>query len=130
AAAVPSNGLPVPQCDEHQEPHMTGIQSWLLLEYSDDLVQRLYQHGENPDPYRIFDQTELANCADQSPLLINTAETPALAHAFSEEPSRWPGLQIDSGTSVDNLLRHLRHILFIGFDQQRKGVLRYSNPRT
>lgn len=109
---------------------MTGIQSWLLLEYSDDLVRRLYQRGENPDPHRLFDQTELAGCSDQSPLLVSTAENPSIAHAFSQEPSQWPGLKLHCSESVENLLRHLRHILFIGFDQQRKGVLRYSNPRT
>lgn len=109
---------------------MTNAQSWLLLEYRDDLPEKLYRLGENPDPYRLFDGTELAPCVDQSPLLVSVAENPSLMADFLAQPHGWAGLQIDSAQPLPNVLQHLRHILFIGFDGSRKGVLRYSNPRT
>ncbi len=109
---------------------MTNAQSWLLLEYRDDLPEKLYRLGENPDPYRLFDATELASCVDQSPLLVSVAENPSIAADFLAQPHDWAGLQIDSAQPLPNVLQHLRHILFIGFEGSRKGVLRYSNPRT
>jgi len=109
---------------------MSVSQRWLLLEYRDDLTERLYQLAHNPDPYRLFDATELAPYAEQSPLLINTAENPLLADSFTARPEEWAGLQIDSAQPFHAVLHHLRHILFVGFDGERKGVLRYSSPRT
>ncbi|MDF3193067.1 DUF4123 domain-containing protein [Pseudomonas sp. 1928-m] len=109
---------------------MTGSQRWLLLDYRDDLAERLYRAGGNPDPHRLFDDTELASCADQSPLLISAAENLSVAADFIAQPESWAGLQIDSAQPVQAVLQHLRHILVIGFDGERKGVLRYSSPRT
>ncbi|MGE6793729.1 DUF4123 domain-containing protein [Pseudomonas guineae] len=109
---------------------MTVSQRWLLLEYKDDLLERLYRSGSNPDPYRLFDDTELTPYADHGPLLVNAAENSAIADDFIARPDDWAGLQIDSSQPLHAVLRHLRHILFVGFDSERKGVLRYSNPRT
>lgn len=109
---------------------MTNAQSWLLLEYRDDLPEKLYRLGDNPDPNRLFDGTELAPYADQSPLLISVAENPSIAAGFRAQPLDWAGLQIDSAQPLSSVLQHLRQILFIGFDGSRKGVLRYSSPRT
>ncbi|WP_339515538.1 DUF4123 domain-containing protein [Pseudomonas sp. RL_15y_Pfl2_60] len=109
---------------------MTDSQSWLLLEYADDLPERLYRLGENPDPYRLFDETELEPYAEQSPLLISAAQNPSIAAEFFAQPNDWAGLKVESTQSLQVVLRHLRHILFVGFEGERKGVLRYTNPRT
>lgn len=103
---------------------------WLLLERTEHLLPELYRLGEEPDPVRLFDGTELAACEDESPLLINSQANPSLLAAVQNEPLSWPGLLLETMETTENLLSHLRHILFIRFDQERRGVLRYSLPRT
>lgn len=107
-----------------------GMQRWFLFEYTDELLQKLYQLGDNPEPQLLFEGTTLGPYADQGPMLVSADANPAIAAAVNDIPADWPGLSIDSSHSLDELLKHLRQILFIGFDGQRKGVLRYSNPRT
>ncbi|WP_339490408.1 DUF4123 domain-containing protein [Pseudomonas sp. EL_65y_Pfl2_R95] len=109
---------------------MSNSQSWLLLEYTDDLPERLYRLGENPNPYRLFDETELELYAEQSPLLISTHENPSVAADFLAQPNDWMGLKLESSQPLQVVLQHLRHILFVSFEGERKGVLRYTNPRT
>lgn len=103
---------------------------WLLLERTENLLSDLYRIGDNPDPLRLFDATELAHCEEESPLLVSADANPSLAAAVHNDPGAWPGLLLESARPVDDLLAHLRHILFIRFDAQRKGVLRYCSPRT
>lgn len=103
---------------------------WLLLERTEHLLPDLYRLGENPDPIRLFDGTELAACEEESPLLIDAQANPSLLAAVQNEPASWPGLQLEITGPTEGLLAHLRHILFIRFDQERRGVLRYSRPRT
>lgn len=103
---------------------------WFLFEHSDELLQKLYQLAENPEPQLLFTSTDLEPYADQSPILVSADVNPSILAAVNAAPEEWPGLLLDSNGSQDMLLKHLRHILFIGFDGQRKGVLRYSNPRT
>ncbi|MCI0918874.1 DUF4123 domain-containing protein [Pseudomonas stutzeri] len=103
---------------------------WLLLERTENLLPELYRLGENPDPIRLFDGTELVACEEESPLLVNAQANPSLLAAVQNEPHTWPGMVLETtGTTLD-LLVHLRHILFIRFDHERRGVLRYSRPRT
>lgn len=109
---------------------VTEMQRWFLFEYKDDLLQKLYQLGEAPEPQLLFTGTDLEPYADQSPMLICADSNPSIAAAVNDAPEDWQGLLIDSRHPQEQLLRHLQHILFIGFDGQRKGVLRYSNPRT
>lgn len=103
---------------------------WLLLERTANLLPELYRLGEDPDPIRLFDGTELATCEEESPLLINAQANPSLLAAVQNGPLAWPGLLLESTGSAEILLAHLRQILFIRFDQERRGVLRYSRPRT
>lgn len=103
---------------------------WLLLERTEHLLSELYRLGEDPDPVRLFDDTELAVCEEESPLLINAQANPSLLAATQAEPLAWPGLLLETLATAQDLLAHLRHILFIRFDQERRGVLRYSRPRT
>ncbi|MGP0174926.1 DUF4123 domain-containing protein [Pseudomonas sp. NCHU5208] len=103
---------------------------WLLLERTEHLLPELYRLGENPDPIRLFDDTELAACEEESPLLVDAQGNPSLLAAMQNEPLTWPGLLLETPGATEDLLAHLRHILFIRFDQERRGVLRYSRPRT
>ncbi|MEH6491696.1 DUF4123 domain-containing protein [Halopseudomonas sp.] len=103
---------------------------WLLLERTEHVLPELYQLGEDPDPIQLFDGTELEACSEQSPILIRAWKNPNLLAAVQREPADWAGLLLESASSVGDLLAHLRHILFVRFDAQRRGVLRYSNPRT
>nr|WP_082107415.1 DUF4123 domain-containing protein [Pseudomonas toyotomiensis] len=103
---------------------------WLLLERTEHLLPELYRLGESPDPTRLFDGTELAACEEESPLLIDAQANPSLLAAMQNEPLSWPGLLLETTGATEGLLAHLRHILFIRFDQERRGVLRYSRPRT
>ncbi|MCQ2028246.1 DUF4123 domain-containing protein [Stutzerimonas zhaodongensis] len=103
---------------------------WLLLERTEHLLPKLYHLGEDPSPIRLFDDTELAACEEESPLLINARANPSLLAAVQNEPHSWPGLVLETTGTTQDLLVHLRHILVIRFDQERRGVLRYSRPRT
>src|SRR5690554_5366159 len=109
---------------------MTVLSTWLLLDFDEGLPKRLYQWGDQPDPLRLFDETELAGYSAQSPLLVSAEHNPRLIRAFNDEPGNWPGLLLATPHPLPLVLRHLRHILIIGFAGQRKGVLRYYNPRT
>lgn len=109
---------------------MTALSTWLLLDFNEELPKRLYQRGDQPDPLRLFDETELASYSAQSPLLVRAEHNPKVLRAFHDEPDDWPGLLLTTPHPLPLLLQQLRHILIIGFDGQRKGVLRYYNPRT
>ena len=103
---------------------------WLLLERTEQLLIQLYLLGEDPNPIRLFDDTELADCEEESPLLIDAKTNPSLLSAMRSQPNDWPGLILESFGELPDLLSHLRHILFIRFEGERRGVLRYSRPRT
>ncbi len=103
---------------------------WLLLERTEQLLPELYRLGEAPDPIRLFDGTELAECEEESPLLINAQTNPSVLAAAQSQPKVWPGLLLETAGPTEELLTHLRQILFIRFDQERRGVLRYSRQRT
>lgn len=107
-----------------------STEHWLLLERTEHLLPELYKLGENPNPIRLFDNTELAACEEESPLLIDAQANPSLLAAMQGEPLAWPGLLLETPAIAQDLLTHLRHILFVRFDQERRGVLRYSLPRT
>lgn len=109
---------------------MTVLSTWLLLDFDEELPKRLYQWGDQPDPFRLFDETELAGYSAQSPLLVRAENNPGLLRAFNDEPDEWPGLLLATPHPSASLLCHLRHILIIGFAGHRKGVLRYYSPRT
>ncbi|GFZ68539.1 hypothetical protein PSE10B_50610 [Pseudomonas amygdali pv. eriobotryae] len=103
---------------------------YVLLERTDSLLEQLYQRLPDPAPAVLFDKTELAAYREKSPLFLDTSGSNTLVEAMHEEPESWPGLIIESPSPADVLLGHLRHILFVRFDGQRRGVLRYSHPVT
>lgn len=122
--------LPLPKRYGPRDAGMTVLSTWLLLDFDEGLPKRLYQWGGQPDPFRLFDETELAGYSAQSPLLVRAEHNPRLLRAFNDEPDDWPGLLLVTPHPTALLLLHLRHILIIRFAGQRKGVLRYYSPRT
>lgn len=124
---MPFDGLPL---QESFIGRSTGVTTSILLERTDDLLAKLYQRLPDPNPTFLFDATELADYTEQSPVWLEATGNASLLALMHEEPEHWPGLIIESQASHQTLLAHLRHILFIRFDQERRGVLRYSSPTT
>jgi len=106
------------------------MNTWVLLERTENLLTRLYQRVSAPDFAMLFADTELALYTDQSPVLVSCDERSDLGSAVQQSPEQWPGLLIRSEHSRAELLAHLRQILFVNFDGERRGVLRYTNPVT
>jgi hypothetical protein len=102
----------------------------VLLERTDDLLKRLYQRVPDPDPKPLFDSTELQAYSKQSPIWLPPSSSAIILDSMHQTPSAWPGLIIESQATEEVLLEHLRHILFVHFDTERRGVLRYSSPTT
>ncbi|EQM80076.1 hypothetical protein L686_09130 [Stutzerimonas stutzeri MF28] len=126
---MPAYRLSLPQGHDCRGQRMTTVQ-WLLLERTEQLLPELYRLGEAPDPIRLFDSTELAECEEESPLLINAQTNLSVLAAAQSQPKGWPGLLIETASPTEEMLTHLRQILFIRFDQERRGILRYSRQRT
>ncbi|MBP0942410.1 DUF4123 domain-containing protein [Pseudomonas sp. 20GA0148] len=102
----------------------------LLLERTDDLLEKLYHLLPDPKPHMLFDRTELAPCRDKSPLWLAATDDDNVLRAVHDDPEKWPGLIIESPFHNDILLAHLRHLSIVNFEGIRRGVLRYSNPVT
>jgi hypothetical protein len=104
------------------------MSTWILLDRTEDLLPALFRQMNNPDFVELFDSTELAIYADMGPLLVKDDGDGTLLHVTQAAPATWPGLVIESEHSAQALLDHLRHIIIIGFEQSRKGMLRYWSP--
>lgn len=102
----------------------------VLLERTDDLLQKLYQCMPDPDPTFLFDSTELQGCRQQSPIWLHAKSSAAVLDQMQNTPERWAGLILESQVPSAVLLAHLRHMLFVHFDGGRRGALRYWNPTT
>uniref|UniRef100_UPI0030DB18C8 DUF4123 domain-containing protein n=1 Tax=Pseudomonas sp. EA_5y_Pfl2_R50 TaxID=3088691 RepID=UPI0030DB18C8 len=102
----------------------------VLLERSDDLLEKLYQRVPDPNPKLLFDSTELQAYSKQSPIWLPPSSSSIILESMHQAPTEWPGLIIESHATEDVLLGHLRHILFVHFENERRGVLRYSSPTT
>jgi len=101
---------------------------YMLLEWDEALLQRIYQLEADPQPQALFAHTELEPHIEQGPWLIGVApDSPWLA-AYRQAPEQWPGVLLSSRQPVDKLLAHLRQMLVVQFDGERKGVLRYYDP--
>lgn len=101
----------------------------MLLEAKDPLLAELFRQVDHPDFIYLFDTTELAVYRELGPLLIADDSHARLSQWVHQNPVDWPGLIIESEHSTEDLCAHLRHILIVRFEQTRKGVLRYWNPK-
>lgn len=106
------------------------MNTWVLLERTPDLLRRLYQLVGAPQVSMLFDKTELASYTDQSPIFVPCDESSELLKAMRKTPEEWPGLILQSEQPGAVVLAHLRQILFVHFDGNRRGVLRYCSPVT
>jgi len=106
------------------------MNTWVLLERTNRLLPQLYQRLGAPQLVMLFDKTELAPYAEQSPVLVTCAEHSELLKAVQQTPKDWPGLILQSEQPRAVVLEHLRQILFVRFDGMRRGVLRYCHPVT
>ena len=104
------------------------MNTWILLERPAAQLEMLYRLAIHPDTQKLFAGTSLDGFAAHSPLLVQLNNQPTLTQAIEQIPAQWPGLLIESTCDTPSVLAHLRQMLFVNFDQQRKGVLRYSNP--
>ncbi|BBP69118.1 hypothetical protein PHLH6_11220 [Pseudomonas sp. Seg1] len=104
------------------------MNTWILLERPAAQLETLYRLTTHPDTQKLFAGTSLNGFAEHSPLLVRLDNQSILTQAIEQTPAQWPGLLIESACDMSSVLAHLRQILFVNFDQQRKGVLRYSNP--
>ncbi|WP_223486549.1 DUF4123 domain-containing protein [Pseudomonas sp. A-RE-19] len=104
------------------------MNTWILLERPSAQLKTLYSLTTHPDTQMLFAGTQLSSFAEQSPLLVRLNNQPTLNQAIEQTPLEWSGLLIESTCDTPSVLAHLRQILFVKFDQQRKGILRYSNP--
>lgn len=104
------------------------MNTWILLERPAAQLKTLYSTATHPDTQKLFAGTSLNPFAEHSPLLVRLNNQPTLRQAIEKTPAEWPGLLIESACDTPSVLAHLRQMLIVKFDQQRKGVLRYCNP--
>ena len=97
---------------------------FMLLELDEPLLQRLYQLEPDPRPEALFADTELGAYVEQGPWLIQLTPDSPLLSAYRQAPEQWPGVLLSSGRPVDELLAHLRAMLVVQFEGERKGILR------
>lgn len=102
---------------------------YMLLECDKQTLQRIYRLESEPEPYELFANTELAAHVEQGPWLMRLSPASEWLAAYSSAPQQWSGLLLSSMRPVQELLAHLRKMLVVPFDGQRKGVLRYYDPR-
>lgn len=102
---------------------------YMLLEWDEALLQRIYQLETDPRPQALFAETELASHIEHGPWLMQlTPDSPWLSD-YRQTPEQWPGVLLSSSQPVEQLLAHLRKMLVVQFSGNRKGVLRYYDPQ-
>ncbi|MGK9049733.1 DUF4123 domain-containing protein [Stutzerimonas chloritidismutans] len=102
---------------------------YMLLELDEPLLQRIYQLEPDPSPEALFADTELDAHIEQGPWLTQVTPDSPLLSAYRQAPEQWPGVLLSSGRPVDELLAHLRAMLVVQFEGERKGILRYYDPQ-
>lgn len=102
--------------------------TYLLLEGSDPKLDRVYAMEQAPEPIPLFFDTELAAYQEHSPLLLCLSNS-ALLDEYRTAPDNWRGLLLSSPQPPEKLLAYLRRMLIVSFDTNRKGLLRYYDPR-
>lgn len=100
-----------------------------LAEPQKGLLETLYQLEPDPDPVRLFEGTHFSAQASQSPLLLTISPSGGLVEFLSANPQQLGGLLVTTDASRADLLSHLRSLLEVRFQQHRKALLRYYDPR-
>lgn len=102
---------------------------FMLLELDDSLLQRIYQLEHDPRPEALFADTELGAHVEQGPWLIQLTPDSPLLSEYRQAPEQWPGVLLSSGRPVDELLSHLRAMLVVQFEDERKGYCAITTHR-
>lgn len=100
-----------------------------LAEPQTGLLERLYQLEPDPDPVRLFEGTAFSPQASQSPLLFSLSSIDGLVKSLMADPRMLAGLLIVTEASRKVLLSHLQSLLEARFQQHRRALLRYYDPR-
>ena len=100
-----------------------------LADQQQGMLETIYQHEPSPDPVRLFEETAFSPQANQSPLLFSLSPDGCMLDSLVEQPTQFEGLLIFTEASRNELLEHLRSLLEVRFQQHRKALLRYYDPR-
>ena len=83
----------------------------------------------DPDPIKLFEGTAFTPQASQSPILFSASPQGGLLEFLAANPQQFDGLLVTTDASKDELLGHLQCLLEGRFQQHRKALLRYYDPR-
>ncbi len=108
-------------------PLITGP-VYLLAEPQAGLAKKVYEIEPEPSPEYLFDHTPFTSLKEQSPLLFRVTEQGGLLELMRQNPQQLTGLLLTSPGEQGHLLQHLRALLEVGFDKQRKAIMRYYDP--
>ncbi|WP_292953100.1 MULTISPECIES: DUF4123 domain-containing protein [unclassified Neptuniibacter] len=107
---------------------------YLISNPSSGMLKDIYLFSNNEYRAALFDNTRLANLKDNSPWITEIDEQSPLLKHFEKNAlndTGWQGILIYIPTSVsfNQLLKQLRHRLFINYGDQQKGVLHFQLPQ-
>lgn len=108
-----------------------GRECYLVLDglKLEPLEKWLYEHAETPVYEPIYLDTPLEGCRSISPCLVKLQDNDPLWKIFLQEgaESQW-GWVFISSAPFDELLQHLRWLLFVEHPQEGEKVLRVGSP--
>lgn len=110
-----------------QIPQFTAEAYW-LAEPQRGLLETLYENEPDPAPIKLFEGTAYAAQAAQSPILFKLSKN-GLTRVLKKDPQRLQGLFVTTHKTRTELLTQLRSLLEARFQQHRKALLRYYDPR-
>lgn len=93
------------------------------------MLKRIWQLVAAPTVEYLFAQTNLEQDKTAGPILIYGNLTKLIAE-YHNNPTDWPGLHIRSLANPEQLLKHLRALLFVTYPPDSKGILTYYDIRT
>lgn len=106
------------------------MKQWLLLDqFSKEISLKQIWKLSSPKMYYLFDDTSLSEYKEEGPLLFG-GDIKALLADYQTNPTNWHGLIINSSQTEQELIKHLRALLFVTYPPESKGILSYYNIHT
>lgn len=114
-------------------PKQPGKARYLVMEArgKTSLLQELYQNARDPRWIYLFADTEWQVYLDESPVLLEAREESA-EYRWAQQglkKERLSGLILESSKGMDAVADWLRGRLTVRFEGQRRGLLRFYDPR-
>lgn len=104
-------------------------QYFLLDQYPHpNSFKKIWKFG-SPKPYPLFDTTALVEYKDKGPMLL-AGNIENLLTDYKANPRNWSGLIITTNATDEQLLNHLRSLLFVTYPPESKGILTYYDVHT